>query len=71
MVPIYIYIYIYIYKLPTVPIKKNTSIKNFKKKLLTSHKIKKTLFSEQLLTLHKIISLQMINAHYTPKFFCD
>ena len=48
-------------KLPTVPIKK--------KKILTSHKIKKTLASEQLLTSHNIISSQMLNIHHTPRFF--
>ena len=49
-------------KLPMVP----------KKKIHTSHKIKKHLKLKntvQLLTSHKIISLQMLNTHYSPQFF--
>ena len=46
-------------KLPTVPIKK--------KKILTSHKIKKTLASEQLFASHKIISPEMLKTHHTSR----
>ena len=48
---------------PMAPKKKN-SLKNLNKKLLTSHKIKKTLVSEQLFTSDKIISPQMLNTRH-------
>ena len=60
---------------PMAPKNKNKNKKNFhkkilKKKLLTSHKIKKN-SSIQLLISDKIISPQMLNTHHASKFFFD
>ena len=49
---------------PMAPKKKKFHKKFKKKKLLTSHKIKKTLVSKQLFTSDKIISLQILNTHH-------